>query len=193
MADVKKANCELGEIIAEEIGGNMSDLVTRNTGVKVRERLAEILEAGDGGLVVSLDFSKVGIVDFSCADEVLAKLLSRLMAGEYGLKYICLKGLNEHQKENIQVALERKKLAVMDSGTKEKWEIVGVLNPYLIETLEFVMKKGRVTARQMADDLMIELNTSGTRLLNLFKKRMVARIEEILPEGGRRFTYRSII
>ena len=142
--------------------------------------------------MVSLDFSKVGIVDFSCADEVLAKLLSRLMAGEYGLKYICLKGLNVHQKENIQVALERKKISVMVEGSKGAWEIVGVLNPYLVETLEFVMKKGRVTARQMADDLMIELNTSGTRLLNLFKRRMVARIEEILPEGGRRFTYRSI-
>ena len=172
---------------------NMNDLVTRDTGVKVRERLAGILGAAEDGLVLDLDFTNVGIVDFSCADEVLAILLSRLISDEYGLKYIFLSGLNEHQKENIQVALERKKLAVLNAGLEGEWEIVGVLNPYLVETRNFVMANGKVTARQMADELMMELNTSGTRLLNLFNKRMVARVEDVISEGGRRFTYGRIL
>ncbi len=193
MADLKSASCDLGAIIADEIGMNVNDLVTRETGVKVRERLAGILGAAEDGLVLDLDFTNVGIVDFSCADEVLAILLSRLISDEYGLKYIYLSGLNEHQKENIQVALERKKLAVLEGGLEGEWEIVGVLNPYLVETLNFVMVNGKVTARQMADELMMELNTSGTRLLNLFNKRMVARVEDIISEGGRRFTYGRIL
>lgn len=190
---MKSTSCDLGAIIADEIDMNVSDLVTRNTGVKVRERLAGILGAAEDGLVLDLDFTNVGIVDFSCADEVLAILLSRLIAREYGLKYICLSGLNEHQKENIQVALERKKLALLNAGQDGAWDIVGVLNPYLVETLNFVMAKGKVTAREMADELIMELNTSGTRLLNLFNKRMVARVEDVITEGGRRFTYRSIL
>lgn len=193
MAELKSTSCDLGAIIADEIDMNVSDLVTRNTGVKVRERLAGILGAAEDGLVLDLDFTNVGIVDFSCADEVLAILLSRLIAREYGLKYICLSGLNEHQKENIQVALERKKLALLNAGQDGAWDIVGVLNPYLVETLNFVMAKGKVTAREMADELIMELNTSGTRLLNLFNKRMVARVEDVITEGGRRFTYRSIL
>ena len=45
----------------------------------------------------------------------MAKLVSRLLSSEYGDKYLFLTGLNENQKENIEVALERKNLAVMAS------------------------------------------------------------------------------
>jgi predicted transcriptional regulator len=37
----------------------------------------------------------------------------------------------------------------------------------------------------------LEANTSGTRLLNLHKRRLVKRIEEI-REGGRVWVYESI-
>ena len=39
--------------------------------------------------------------------------IKAFLSGEYGDKYIILTGLNENQKENIEVALERKELAVM--------------------------------------------------------------------------------
>jgi len=40
----------------------------------------------------------------------VAKIVARLVIGEYGDKYILLKDLLPNQIENIQVALERKKL-----------------------------------------------------------------------------------
>ena len=52
------------------------------------------------GSVVALDFSSIGIIDYSCADEIVTKLVSRLLSGEYGNKYLMLAGLNENQKEN---------------------------------------------------------------------------------------------
>ena len=53
------------------------------------------------------------------------------------------------------------------------------------------MKKERLTAKELSQAMNLEANTSGTRLLNLHKKRLVKRIEEI-REGGRVWVYERI-
>jgi len=92
------------------VAGDAEHLVTRETGKAVRSFIAGELGALAPGSVMTLDFSGVGIIDFSCADEFLAKLVTRLIAGEYGDAYLRLAGLGESQRENIHVALERKRL-----------------------------------------------------------------------------------
>src|SRR5512139_3151721 len=104
---------DLKTILKEEIGSSAKDLVTRPTGQAVRERIERDLETTPEGSVIGLDFSKIGVIDYSCADEIAAKLVSRLLSGEYGDRYLLFLGLNENQKENIEVALERKGLAAV--------------------------------------------------------------------------------
>jgi hypothetical protein len=104
---------DLYTFLKEELGNGSKDLVTRPSGQAIRERIERDMEKEPAGAVVALDFSKIGIIDYSCADEIVTKLVSRLLSGEYGDKYLMLAGLNENQKENIEVALERKDLAVM--------------------------------------------------------------------------------
>jgi predicted HTH transcriptional regulator len=133
--------------------------------------------------VISLDFSGIGVIDYSCADEIVAKLISRLVSGEYGDKYLLLTGLNENQKENVEVALERKGLAVMGTLNDGKQIVIGSLNNYLKETLAFIVKKRKATAGDYAEALKLPANTSGTRLLNLYKKRLVKRLEETRSDG----------
>ncbi len=162
----------------------------RTRGAKVRTHLEKILKVEDGPLLILLDFSGVGPIDFSWADEMIAKLISRLWSGEYGEKYIVLKGLNSAQLENISVALERKRLAALVSGA-EGWRVVGSLNPYLSQTLSTIMEKGRLTLRQLSEEEGIGMNTSGTRLLNLYKKRLVTRGED--AQRGRQFVYQSLL
>src|SRR3989304_878723 len=99
-------------LLKEELGNSSSDLVTRPSGNKIRERIEKDIAKEKDGAVIALDFSKIGIIDFSCADEIVAKLVSRLLSGGYGERYIILSGLNENQKGKIEVALERKDLAV---------------------------------------------------------------------------------
>ena len=70
------------------------------------------------------------MVDYSCADEVIAKLISRLLSGEYGDKFIVLKGLSSNQMENIEVALERKKLSVLSVKEAGGWHVIGFLNNF---------------------------------------------------------------
>src|SRR4030042_5695713 len=125
---------DLYKLLKEELKNGSSDLVTRQSGQIIRNRIEKDIGKEKNGEVVALDFSKIGIIDYSCADEVIAKLISRLLSGEYGDRYIILTGLNENQKENIEVALERKDLAVMaQMKTGNEEVLLGNLNNYLKE------------------------------------------------------------
>jgi len=181
----------LYKLLKEELKNGSCDLVTRNSGQVIRERIERDIVKEDEGTVVRLDFSKIGIVDYSCADEIVAKLVSRLLSGEYGDKYIVLTGLNENQKENLEVALERKGLAVMGRMKDGENVLLGNLNNYLKETLHVILTRGRITARELSDSLSLEANTSGTRLLNLHKKRLVKRVDET-RNGGRIWAYEKV-
>ncbi len=182
---------DLYKILKEELKNGSSDLVTRPSGRVIRERIErDIVKEGDR-VVIALDFAKIGVIDYSCADEIVAKLVSRLLGGEYGDKYILLVGLNENQKENIEVALERKGLAIMAKTRNNKKILLGNINNYLKQTLDLILEKDKITARELSDIMKLEANTSGTRLLNLHKKRLVKRTEEIM-NGGRVWIYQSI-
>ena len=69
--------------------------------------------------------------------------------------------------------------------------LLGNLNNYLKETLSFIEKKKKITAKDFSEAMKLEANTSGTRLLNLHKKRLVKRIDEI-RDGGRVWVYERL-
>jgi hypothetical protein len=179
------------KLLKEELKNGSSDLVTRRSGQVIRERIERDITEEENGEVIALDFSKIGVIDYSCADEIVAKLISRLLSDEYGDKYIQLTGLNVNQKENIEVALERKDLAVIAEMRDGVRILLGELNNYLKDTLSFIGKKKKITAKDFSEAMKLEANTSGTRLLNLHKKRLVKRIDEI-RDGGRVWVYERL-
>lgn len=194
---------DLYQIMKEEVGNGSSNLVTRETGKVIRERIERELEKAE---VIYLDFSKIGIIDYSCADEIIAKLVSRLLSGEYGERFIVLTNLNPTQEENIHVALEKKKLALLKQTTSkgltpkkgnrtqkgQGLEIIGFIANHLREVFDLVNERGKLTAKELSDELNLELNTAATRLLNLYKKYLVTRTEETSSEGGRQFVYGKV-
>ncbi|RJR19702.1 MAG: hypothetical protein C4581_04410 [Nitrospiraceae bacterium] len=182
---------DLYRLLKDELKNGSSDLVTRRSGQIIRERIERDIQQEGERTVIALDFSAIGIIDYSCADEIIAKLISRLLSGEYGDRYIILTGLNENQKENIEVALERKDLAVMAETRDGERLLLGNLNNYLKETLAFIEENRRVTAKEFSDAMKLEANTSGTRLLNLHKKRLVKRADES-REGVRVWVYERL-
>jgi len=180
--------CDLYKLLKEKLKNGSSDLVTRQSGQVIRERVERDIEKEDVGAVIALDFSNIGIIDYSCADEIVAKLISRLLGGEYGDKYITLTGINDNQKENIEVALERKNLALMAEMRNGEKVLLGKLNKYLKDTLQLIVKKSKITSIDLAKTMKLEANNSGTRLLNLHKKRLVKRSEDT-GSGGRVWVY----
>lgn len=183
----------ISEAGASFAGGEAAHLVTRETGQAVRAFVARKLQGLPPGGVMTLDFSGVGVIDFSCADECLAKLVTRLIAGEYGEKFLRLAGLGESQRENIQVALERKRLPALLVHPDESWDCLGTLTPHLQETLRLVVARRRMSAREMAGLLDLELTASSTRLGSLHRQRLVKRRERAMGEGGREFVYEGLV
>jgi hypothetical protein len=194
---MEKLTLSLKKLTNTLLKNGSKEMTGRSRGVRIRQALEKILGQERGSLRIVLDFSGMGSIDFSWADEVVAKMISRLWSGEYGEKFLVLKSLNPSQAENIGVALERKKLAVLTTGP-EGWRIIGSLNNYLIHTLNRVMKKRQLTLRQLSEEEGIGMNTSGTRLLNLYKKRLVVRLEGPMmgkneSHRGRQYIYQSLL
>lgn len=194
---MNKRTLSLKRLTQDLFRNGKKEMTGRSRGARIREMIEKILrEGGEPCLVI--DFSGMGSIDFSWADEVVAKIVSRLWSDEYGEKFLVLKGLNSSQEENISVALERKRLAVLTTGPGG-WRIIGSLNNYLAQTLNQVMNQRRLTLRELSEKEKIGMNTSGTRLLNLYKKRLVARIEggnesdREVTHRGRQYVYQSLL
>jgi hypothetical protein len=87
-----------------------SNLVTRPTGRAVRmgveSQIAELPRDRTVCLSI-LDFSQVRIVDYSCADEIVAKLLQRYAPDDRPAEvYFLVRGVQEHHQEAIDAVLE---------------------------------------------------------------------------------------
>ncbi len=190
MSALISVDIDLGKLSQEQ--GASNNLVTRQTGRSVREMIEERLRSLGPRTMVTLDFSAVGIIDYSCADEVVAKLITRLQGQEYGEKFLRLQGLDLTKRENIEVALERKRLCIVEVFDGGKLGLVGVLQPYLLETLRNLHERGSLTARHLATLEGIELTTASTRLYTGYKLRIMARWEAHLEEGGRQFVYEPL-
>lgn len=194
---MEKQTLSLKKLTNTLLKNGSKEMTGRSRGVRIRQAIEKILGEEKGSLRIVVDFAGMGFIDFSWADEVVAKMISRLWSGEYGEKFLVLKNVNPSQAENIEVALERKKLAVLTTGP-EGWRIIGSLNNYLIHTLNRVMKKRQLTLRELSEEEGIEMNTSGTRLLNLYKKRLVVRLERPMmgkedSHRGRQYIYQSLL
>lgn len=190
MTPLISVEIDLGKACLDRSGSN--HLVTRETGRAVRAEVEERLRALGPRTIIDLDFSAVGIVDYSCADEVVTKLITRLQGQEYGEKFLRLKGLNGTQRENVEVALERKKLCIVEVSDGGTVGTLGIIQPYLAGTLLSIGQHGSLTARELATIEEIELTTASTRLANGYKLRLIARREAHLEEGGRQFVYEPL-
>jgi hypothetical protein len=109
----------IGHLLRETVATPYRHLVTRPTGAAIRGRIQAVLAASEC-LTALLDFSGIELLDFSCADEVVAKLL--LAAEDRDGRFLVLCGLREDQHEAIEHVLTHHHLAVTalrdeDDGT----------------------------------------------------------------------------
>lgn len=98
----------LNEVLRDAIRRPVRDLVTRPTGAAIRSHIRQAMDATPHP-TARLDFGDVGLLDFSCADEVVAKLL-RDTAED---RYLVLWDLDDAQADAVDQVLERQGLAVV--------------------------------------------------------------------------------
>ena len=163
-----------------------SNLVTRPTGAAVRTQIEALLADSRERSLTVIDFSHVGMIDFSCADEVIAKLLLRYANAERADReaYFLFRGVTDDHWDAIETVLERHGLALVletDDGAK----VVGTVEDGERVVWEKVLELGRTGPADLASALGTEEAECEAVLDTLHRRRLVMRTEEgYIAVGG---------
>lgn len=115
----------VGSVLRTSVARLYSDLVTRPTGRAVRMAIERKLAEVEGASLAILDLSEVGVLDFSCADEIIAKLLLRHRARDaFGDAFFLAHGVQDHHRDPIESVLVRHRLLLVTvdrGGRKDLW------------------------------------------------------------------------
>jgi len=117
---------DLSALVRRSVATLYSHLVTRPTGQALRLGIeSQIGELGEVCLSV-LDFGQVAVIDFSCADEIVAKLIRRFAADERPCDaYFIARGLGEFHRETVDYVLARQGLALVAETADARVELIG--------------------------------------------------------------------
>lgn len=192
---MKRMTLDLHHLQIEGESGAINDLVDREYGALVRRNIIEKLRSSQESVICELNLANIHTIDYSCADEVMASIVDQIRAGELGECYLLIKGATTGHCENISAALKRRRLSVISVSElhPDGWDVLGKLEPYLQQLLKLIIKRKSFTARELIEMEDIKLNTASTRLINLYKARLVYRTKVTLPEGGHEYVYHALI
>lgn len=172
----------LSTLVPRSVASLYSHLVTRPTGQALRLGIeSQIGELGTFCVSV-LDFSQVVVLDYSCADEVVAKLIQRYQREDRPTDaYFIARGMSEEHHDPIEEVLIRHQLAlVAETGTS--YVLVG----YATDLERTVWTALQKMCSAEAGDLARALNASEAAVagaLNALQERRVV----LCPANARRF------
>lgn len=120
---------DVAQLVQRSVASLYSHLVTRPTGRAVRLAIeSQLLEAGDPSVSV-IDFSEVTILDYSCADEVVARLIKAYLQDDRPRDaFFLFRGVQEWHQEPIEVVLERQSLAAVIQPAEGPVQLVGTVS-----------------------------------------------------------------
>lgn len=163
--------------------------VTREFGQHLTPIFDEIVKSETERVFV-FNFRNISYSDFSCPHEVFSHLISNLK-NEYD-RFIFLTGLNQSKRENIEIALNEEKIAMLEIIEDQQLNTVGHLPDHLNEILIRVLNTNEcLTARQIADESNTKISTASSKLSTLWKQGLLDR-EEFISEEGKQFFYKSV-
>ena len=166
---LRKSVCEL-----------YSNLVTRPTGAAVRCEIEQELDRiGDRALTV-IDFSHVGLLDFSCADEIVAKLLLQYVSTDAPRRegYFVFRGISESHKEAIEAVLERHKLALVTQQTDGESRLLGIIGLEERRAWEIISHLGAGAVADVAEATGLTRDAAERMLDTLWRRRLLIRYDD---------------
>ena len=164
-----------------------SNLVTRPTGAAVRTQIEALLADARERSLTIIDFSHVGMIDFSCADEVVAKLLLRYAAAEREAReaYFLFRGVTDDHWDAIEAVLERHGLAlVLESADGDGARLVGIVDDGERRAWQKVYELGRTGAADLASALGTAPDACQRVLDGLHRRRLVMRLDDAYVAVG---------
>ena len=142
----------VGALVQRSVATLYSHLVTRPTGRAVRLAIeSQLAEAGHTAFSL-IDLSEVTVLDFSCADEVVAKLVARYLEADRPREaYFVIRGVSEVHREPIEVVLERQRLAAVAQRSDGGYELLGARSDAEDSAWRLIEARGRVDALELGE------------------------------------------
>jgi hypothetical protein len=177
MADfgIDPVSIDVGHLVRRNVASLYSSLVTRPTGQAVRMAIENVLAEETGQVTLSIvDLSQVTIIDFSCADEVVAKLLLRYLAEERPRDaFFIFRGLKKLHRDPIEVVLDRHSLAAVAETETGGFQLIGSTS-WAEDEVWSSLEKERAVGIDDADGIVPSGDGRGTLDL-LVDRRVVFR------------------
>jgi hypothetical protein len=169
---------DLSTVLRRTVCDLYSDLVTRPTGAAVRDGIEKQLsELGDRSLTV-IDFSHVGLLDYSCADEIVAKLLMRYAdANAPRDAYFLFRGVSDSHLDAIETVLERHGLAIVAQAEDGAVVLVGTVDDPERRAWEAMLRMGRTMAVDLAREAEIEPEQVERVIGALCRRRLAMELD----------------
>ena len=121
------------------------------------------------------------MIDFSCADEVIAKLL--LSYGVEHEAYFVFRGMTEDHWDAIETVLERHGLALI-AESEGRLELMGVLDEPERRAWEAIRRRGRAEPWELVADLGESEPGVRRSLERLWRRRLIMRFDDCyMPVG----------
>ena len=152
-----------------------SYLVTRPTGQALRMGIeAQIADMGTVCISV-LDFSRVAIIDYSCADEIVAKLIQRFLGDDRPAEaFFIARGMGEAHREPIEEVLVRHGLALVVEVDDETM-LLGDVDGMERAAWQQIERKRRIGAHAIAKAVGLAEEAVEVTLASLARKRVLLR------------------
>jgi hypothetical protein len=168
---------DVGTVLRGTVCDLYSNLVTRPTGAAVRTAIERQVTEIGSPVVTTIDFSQVNLLDFSCADEIVAKLLLRYTSDDGPPGYLTFRGIHEGHIDPIETVLERHALALV-SWHEGEAELFGYVDDDERDHWIAVRDHGPVQPGTVATMLDVAVTFAETQLERLARRRLVMRREE---------------
>jgi hypothetical protein len=170
---------DVGVLLRRTVCDLYSNLVTRPTGAAVRREIEGVLRALEEPSLTVIDFSQVGLLDFSCADEVVGKLLDGVRRQVIVTDaYVLVRGVRDDHLEAIDAVMQRYDLAVIAEGEDGHWRVVGPLDEGMRNVLDAVHRCGRVVKSELVKAVDKPVSDVEASLDGLLARRLVMREDD---------------
>ncbi|MBM4182676.1 MAG: hypothetical protein FJ207_00460 [Gemmatimonadetes bacterium] len=167
---------DVGEVLQRTVTSLYSHLITRPTGRAVRMAIETQLHAVGERSLSLIDLSEVVIIDFSCADEVVAQLLEGSHSSRTHEAFFVFRGVHEPHRDQIETVLERRGLAAVAETEPNVYQLLGRCSEGEARMWRELERLGFVAAEDLSSAL-----PDGAAVASLIERRLAFRS----PGSGR--------
>ena len=172
----------LSTLVQRSVASLHSHLVTRPTGQALRLGIESQIGELAGLCVSILDFSDVIVLDYSCADEVVAKLIQRFQPADRPCDaYILARGLVEEHRDPIEEVLSRHRLALV-AEVEGSFDLLGSASVFERSIWSTLQQMSSAEAGELAERAGAVIADVDIALDALVQRRTVLR-----PATSRRY------